>query len=120
MRAQRAPDEVDIGGEHSGDEQEHADASADDEGLARGCERPAAANEHAGKPAAEEVASIGGEERNPDGQQTAAQVDSFGDQVDGKPVGNKYQTGSVNALAATMAQVWRSLSRPSHGIFPER
>jgi hypothetical protein len=82
-------DEVEVGGEDGGDEKEYADASADDEGVAGGGQRPATANEEAGEPAREEVAGIGGEKGNPDGEEAAAEVDALGDQVDGEPVGNE-------------------------------
>src|SRR3712207_9051925 len=42
---------------------------------------------------AEEVAEVGGDERNPEGEEPLLQPDALGDEVDGEPVGDEEPDG---------------------------
>ena len=86
-------DEVEIHGEDGGDEQHNAEAAEDNQRFASGAERPAAADQIAGNAAAEKIAEVGGEKRNPDGDEAALEGNAFGNEVDGKPVGDEEPDG---------------------------
>src|SRR4029077_6657980 len=59
------------------------------QGFAGVADGPAALDEIAGHAAAKKIAQIGSEKWDPDGNQTAFQRDSLGDEIDGDPIGDE-------------------------------
>src|SRR5713101_4085424 len=87
-RKQRS-DQVQIGGEYGGDEQGHANSAEDNDRLAGGTERPSFLDEVAGYSSTKEISQIRRDKWDPNGEQAISQINAFGNQVNGKPVGDK-------------------------------
>ena len=82
-----------VDGKDRGNQKRDTDATEDYQGFARISNGPATLDEVAGDGSAKKIAEVSGNEGNPDGNESVAQRNTFGDEVDGEPIGDKKENG---------------------------